>query len=102
MSLLWLEHSSTRQSEKVFSWEILKRLYEQNPNGPDDYIFMRRDGRGRPVPIDRNWYQKEWRLACERLGIKNLRFHATCLNTFLFSWHFLARTENQERIFCRK
>ncbi len=55
--------------------KILKRLKEQQSDYPSDYVFLRKDGRGQMVPIDRNWYQKEWRKACSKAGIEGLRFY---------------------------
>jgi integrase len=55
--------------------EILKHLFEQNPHEPDDYVFMRREGRGRLVPINRSWYQTTWRKACAEANVDDLRFY---------------------------
>lgn len=55
--------------------KILKHQKEQNPHGPNDFVFVRKDGRGRLIPINRNWYQKEWRRACAEADIEGLRFY---------------------------
>ena len=55
--------------------KILKRMWQENPNEPDDYVFVRKERYGQMVSIDRNWYQKQWVAACRRAGIENLRFY---------------------------
>ena len=55
--------------------KILQRLKEQNPNKPDDLVFVRRDGAGQTQSITRQWYQAHWRKACAEAGIENLRFY---------------------------